>query len=489
MKIRIEKELKSNKGLLAVPMGQEDVKEKKHKNKGVEKLLSNLKPLKNFNGKPLQKMSTLLSGKQDPEVALFVGVGEEKEMNAKLARDIGGEIGKFAKSEGLKEISIILEKELDMFIRELVEGILSSQYDIGKLKAKRKKEEEYELSVLNLITPKPSRAFKEHVKKAQTTADALSYVKDLVNFPSNIVDARYMAIEAKKIAKSNGYKVAVFGEKELKKMGWGGLLSVNDGTKKEARCVVLQYDGAKDKKQKPIALVGKGMIFDTGGYSMKSSSGMADMHQDMAGGATVLGVFSALKKLGIKKNVIGVVPLGENLVSDTSYRPSDIITMLSRDTVEITNTDAEGRLILADAITYVTSLSPSKIITIATLTGAVRVATGERYAGLITNNNSLAEELKSAGEKVDDLGWQLPLDDDYRKSVKSKIADMQNYDAKMGSSAGSSRAAGFLEAFTEKHDWCHIDIGGTAFTTSPKPYQTPGATGHGLGMLLAYLEN
>ncbi len=489
MKIRIEKSLKSKKGLLVIAVTQENLEKPKHNDKGIEKLMEKLKGDSNFNGKALQTTSTFLDGKKDPEKALFIGIGKTQEVSEALMRNVGGKAGKYAKQEKLTEVSVLVSEQMVPYLRSLVEGFLSSQYDLGKLKAKRKKEEKYELQVLNIVTNSNSKSIKDDLNRAQVTADSLSFVKDLVNFPSNIVDAKYMAVEAKKIAKENGYKLAVFGDKELKKMGWGGLLSVNDGTKKEAKCVVLQYDGAKNKKEKAIALVGKGMIFDTGGYSMKSSKGMETMQQDMAGGATVLGVFKALKKLGVKKNILGVVPLGENLVSDSAYRPSDIITMLSGDTVEITNTDAEGRLILADAITYATQFKPSEIVTIATLTGAVNVATGERYAGLIANNDALAESIKKAGEKIDDLGWQLPIHNDYRESLKSTVADMKNYDQHSGGGAGSSRAAVFLEAFTEKHNWCHIDIGGTAFTTKPKPYQTTGATGHGLGMLLSYLEN
>lgn len=489
MKISVEKTLKSKKGLLVIPVTQEILKTTKHSDKGIEKLLIKLKECKNFKGAALETTSTFLEGKNEPERALFIGMGELDKINEKVIRNLGGKVGKFAKQERLAEVSIMLSAEMVPYLRSLIEGFLSGQYDIAKLKAKRKKDDLYELDTLNIITTSTSKGLSEEISRAKVTAESLQYVKDLVNFPSNIVDAKYMAVEAKKIAQDNGYSLAIFGDKELKKMGWGGLLSVNDGTKKEAKCVVLQYFGAKDKKEKPVAIVGKGMIFDTGGYNLKTGKGMEDMHQDMAGGATVFGIFKSLKKLGIKKNVIGVVPLGENLVSDSAYRPSDIITMLSGDTVEITNTDAEGRIILADAITYVVTLKPAQIITIATLTGAVKVATGERYAGLITNKNELAENLKKAGEAVDDLGWQLPLNDDYRECIKSDIADMKNYDIASGGAAGSSRGAAFLEAFTEKHDWCHIDIGGTAFTSKPKPYQTMGATGHGFGMLLEYLEN
>jgi len=212
------------------------------------------------------------------------------------------------------------------------------------------------------------------------------------------------------------------------------------------------------------------------------------MHQDMAGCATVLGIFSVLKKLGIKRNVIGIAPIAENLISDKAYRPSDIIKMYSGKTVEITNTDAEGRLVLADAITYATEFEPESIITIATLTGAVGVALGNRYAGLIGNDIPLRKALEKAGREVDDLGWPLPLPSDYKKKMDSKIADMRNADLGSSREAGSSKGAAFLERFVGKNKWCHIDIGGTAYTDDPKDYEGLGATGHSVRMLLNYLD-
>lgn len=268
----------------------------------------------------------------------------------------------------------------------------------------------------------------------------------------------------------------------------GGILAVNQGCQKDPKLLVLQYDGAKDKKEKPIVIVGKGVIFDTGGYSLKPCGAMETMQQDMAGGATVLGIFEVLKKLKIQRNVVGVVPVVENLVNENAYKPSDIITMLSGNTVEVTNTDAEGRLILADSLYYSSKMDPELIISIATLTGAVAVALGDRYAGVLGNNADLMETLKQAGEETDELVWQLPIHDDYSEKMKSKVADFTNYDPGSGRYAGTAKAAAFLEFFVDKKNWFHIDIGGTAFTTDPKDYQTKGATAHGLRVLLRFLE-
>ena len=263
---------------------------------------------------------------------------------------------------------------------------------------------------------------------------------------------------------------------------------MNQGAVKEAQCVILKYFGADDKKEKPIVIVGKGVIFDTGGYNLKPTNNIETMHQDMAGAATVLGIFKILKGLRIKKNIIGITPMAENLVSAEAYRPSDIIKMYSGKTVEITNTDAEGRLILADAITHATKLNPEAIITIATLTGAVAVALGDRYAGLISNNTKLRKELQNAGHEVNDLGWPLPLHPDFKIKFNSEVADIRNCDIGTQRLAGSSKGASFLERFVDGKKWCHIDIGGTAFTSDPLEYQSKGATAHGFRMLVRFLE-
>jgi leucyl aminopeptidase len=296
-----------------------------------------------------------------------------------------------------------------------------------------------------------------------------------------------MSAEAHKIAKENKYKIAVFGDKELKKMGWGGLLAVNQGSSKEAKVIVLEYDGGS-KKEKPIALVGKGILFDAGGYNLKPKDHIETMHQDMAGGAVLLGIFKLLKKLNIKKNLVAVIPIAENLIGGNAYRPSDIIKTLSGLTVEITNTDAEGRLILGDGVTYALQFDPECVITIATLTGAIMVALGDRYAGLMGNDKELINAIKNAGDDVDDLGWEMPIHRDFKKKMDSEIADLKNADLGTSKLAGSQKGAAFIERFVENKKWCHIDIASTAFTHDPKDYEEKGATGAGLRMLLKFLE-
>lgn len=487
MKIKFIKKLKSEKGLLVAPIYKEDLKKTPSIYPDFAKdIIKKLFTKDHLKGKSGESEMVYLGKKGMPEKMLLLCIGEKKMMTASRAKDLGGKIGKHLKAAKIEELTIMWPEELTEFSQMFIEGIMLTQYRFDKYKTK--KDKPVSLKVVNILGSKANKECELGFMRAHKISMAVDLTKDLVNFPSNEVDASYIAREARKIAKDNKYKIAIIGEKELKKMEWGALLAVNQGSSKEAKCIVLQYDGG-GKKDKPIAIVGKGVIFDTGGVNLKPSGHIETMHQDMAGGAAVLGVFKVLKKLGIKKNVIGVIPAVENVISYDAYRPSDIIKTFSGKTVEVTNTDAEGRLILADAITYAAKLKPESIITIATLTGAVSVALGGRYAGLIGNDDDLIKGLQKAGDAVDDLGWPLPLHADYKKKMDSEVADIRNMDTGSGREAGCSKAAAFLERFVEDNKWCHIDIGGSAFTTDPKPYQGKGATGHGVEMLLKYLES
>jgi len=488
MKIKLQKKIKSNTGMLVIPVFEGDIK--KLPKKYPEEVLSFIrKRIKedDFKGTAKESFVGYLDVKSLPGKLLVIGAGEEGKFDRVEARKFGAKVGKAAISKKAEELTIVFPELFAKYAEEIFEGVLLTQYKYDEYKTEKdKKKKKHELKLVSVVASKGAKEISKDFDKAKLIAAAADYTKKLVNRPSNKVDAEYVARKAREIAKDNKYKLALFGDKELKKMGWGGLLAVNQGSKKDARAVVLEYQGSKVKKEKPIVIVGKGILFDAGGYNLKPTNYIETMHQDMAGAATVLGVFTVLKKLGIKRNVVGIIPCAENLISEKAYKPSDIIKVYSGDTVEITNTDAEGRLVLADGITYGTKLNPDVIITIATLTGAVAVALGERYAGLFSNNDDLLGELKGAGDYTDDLGWGLPIHDDYRKRIESKIADLKNCDLKR--TVGASTAAAFLEKFVDKNKWCHIDIGGTAFTEDPKEYEQKGATAHGLRMLLRFLE-
>ncbi len=446
---------------------------------------------KDFVGKKGEIVETYLDDKNFPPRVALVGFGKKENFNSKIARRVAGNIGKYLKQNKVTEVSVYMPQIIAQYAEQFVEGIRMSQFGIDKYKTcGTKKCPVYELEKLEIILGKEPKDFEKDLKKGDLISDSVHFVRDLVNGPSNIVNTEYLATEARKIAKEQDYKIAVFGDKELMEMGWGGLLAVNAGSPKEAKCVVLEYDGAKDKKEKPVVLVGKGIMFDSGGYNIKPRNHIETMHQDMAGAAVVLGIFKLLKKFGIKRNVVGVIPIAENMINEKAYRPSDIITMYSGQTVEVTNTDAEGRMILADGVTYATELNPDCIITVATLTGAVKVALADRYAGVVGNDLKLRNELYVAGRQVDDLVWPLPMHRDFRKKLDSKIADMTNGDVGTASWAGSQKGAAFIERFVKKNKWCHLDIGGTAFCEDiPQEFETKGATASMLRLLVKFLEN
>lgn len=489
MIINLENKVAIGNHVLVVPVFEGDFKKTvKELPTKVSEFLAKVKGNKEFTGKKGEKIYTYIENENLPEKLLLIGLGKQENFKYRVAKESGAIIGKNLKAVKAKDAELFLPDEVKHLAAVVLEGLFLSQYEVDKMKTKFTKKENLNLEKLRIFTGIEKNALSKALDRAKLMTDAADYIKDLVNSPSNIVDTTYLVNEAKKIAKDNGYNLEVLRKKELEKIKAGGILAVNQASRKEPGLVVLEYKGAKNKNEKPIAIVGKGIVFDTGGLRIKPGQHMDEMHQDMAGSAVVLGLFKVLKKLGIQKNVIGVAALAENSVGSDSYKPSDIITMLSGVTVEINNTDAEGRVVLGDAVTYSLNYKPKSIFTIATLTGAVYVALGHKYSGLISNDGKIRRDILQAGREVDDLGWPLPLHPEYKKAMESKIADIRNDDKETARGAGSSKGAAFIEKFVDNHDWCHIDIASTAFADMPKPYESKGATASGFYMLLRYLE-
>ena len=315
-------------------------------------------------------------------------------------------------------------------------------------------------------------------------AEGIKLTKDLANVPANVCNPTYLATQAKQFAKMHGkdkVSCAVLEEKDLKALGMGLLLSVTAGSNTPAKLITLEYRGAK-KNVKPIVLVGKGITFDTGGNSIKVPPFMIGMKYDMCGAATVFGVMQAAISLELPVNLIGVIPTCENMPGPNATRPEDIVTSMSGITVEILNTDAEGRLILADALTYAERYQPTAVINIATLTGACNLALGPYASGLMSNNEPLAQALLKAGQQVGDRAWQLPLWPEYHDALKSEFADVAN--VPFSDIGGRTIVAGcFLSKFTEKYPWAHLDVANTATTGGSKR----GATGRPVALLTQYL--
>ncbi len=408
-------------------------------------------------------------------------------------RKLGADAYKTAESLKAKSIGIDLSKAprelLAIISAAVAEGVYLAEYKFNKYKNK-KALSKYSLNNVNLLLAKsPTVRITKAIEQASFKAKSAIIARNLVNTPAGDLTTKEFVREAKKLCKKQGSRleVQVFSETQLKKMGAYSLLSVAEGSSQPPYLLHIKYKPAiKVKHSKKIALVGKGVTFDSGGLSIKPGQGMYTMKCDMAGAAAVLGTMSSLAKLGVIHEVHGIIPLVENMINGHATRPGDIVKAINGKTIEILNTDAEGRLILADALCYSKRVKPDTVIDLATLTGACMVALGTDIAGSYTNNSklkaSLLESSKLSGEKI----WPMPLEESYRKLLDSPIADMKNIGDRYG---GSITAALFLKEFVpENTAWAHIDIAGPAFADGASEYSTAGATGFGVRLLLEMLS-
>jgi leucyl aminopeptidase len=317
------------------------------------------------------------------------------------------------------------------------------------------------------------------VQRAAAIAQGVSFARDLGNLPGNYCTPTYLAEQAVALGKANGLKVQVLEQKDIQALNMGAFLAVAQGSRQPPKFIVMEYHGGA-KNEAPVALVGKGITFDTGGISIKPSAEMDEMKFDMCGAASVLGTMKALALMKLPINVVGVIPATENMPGGNAIKPGDIVTTMSGQTVEILNTDAEGRLILCDALTYVERYNPAAVIDIATLTGAMVIALGHVATGMFANNDALAREVIQAGEASWDRVWHLPMWDDYQEQLKSNFADFPNIGTRAG---GSITAACFLSRFTKTYPWAHLDIAGTAWKSGGEK----GATGRPVALLSQFL--
>jgi len=399
----------------------------------------------------------------------------------------GAELYSFIKSNLIFNLSMlegnILSTDIKNknFINEFLHGIELKSYEFNKYKTK-KKNDQFEIHVIS-----KKNIFSKINNRFSSLIDGTNLTKDLVSEPGNILHPDEYAkrlLELKKI----GLKVTVYDKKKLKKLGMNALLGVGQGSIRGSYLVTMEWNGTKSKS-KPLAFVGKGVCFDTGGISLKPAKFMEDMTYDMAGSAVVVGLMKNFAKRKAKINAVGVVGLVENMPGGNAQRPGDIVKSYSGKTIEVLNTDAEGRLVLADALTYTEKkYKPQLIIDLATLTGAIIVCLGSEYAGLFSNNDKLSKQLFEAGEKVGEKVWRLPLHKNYDKLMNSKNADMQNINYVGG--AGSTTAAQFLQRFIlNKTPWAHLDIAGMAFSKYGGALNSGGATGYGVRLLNKFVED
>jgi leucyl aminopeptidase len=333
--------------------------------------------------------------------------------------------------------------------------------------------------VINTKGVLASKAAKDALHVGKAIGEGVNDARNLANLPGNVCTPTYLAQHARKLARaSSKLRVSVLEEKKMRELGMGSLLSVSAGSDQPAKLIVMNYKGGKSA-DKPYVLVGKGITFDTGGISLKPGAKMDEMKFDMGGAASVLGTMHAVAKLGLPLNVIGMVAAAENMPGGGATKPGDVVTSMSGKTIEVLNTDAEGRLVLCDALTYAERFKPAAVIDIATLTGACVVALGAHASGLFANKDELAEQLLDAGLDTHDRAWRLPLWDDYQGQLKSNFADLANIG---GPGGGAITAACFLSRFAEKYPWAHLDIAGSAWDSTPK-----GATGRPVALLTRYL--
>ena len=416
------------------------------------------------------------------ERVLLVGVGKDAELGDRPFRKIVSGLLTTLKglggSDAVLALDEIVVKGRDSYgkTRLLAESLVDGGYIFDQFKSQ--KAEPRALKKITLLTIKAAQAeVQRAVTHAQAIANGMSFTRDLGNLPPNICHPTFLGEQAKALGKEfKGLKVEVLDEKKIKDLGMGSFYAVGQGSDQPPRLIVMQYNGGK-KSEKPYALVGKGITFDTGGISLKPGAGMDEMKYDMGGAASVFGTLRAVLELKLPINLVCILACAENMPSGGAARPGDIVTTMSGQTVEILNTDAEGRLVLCDALTY----KPQAVIDIATLTGACVVALGAHTSGLLGNNDELIEQLLSAGKAADDRAWQLPLFDEYQEQLDSPFADIANIG---GPKAGTITAACFLSRFAKNFNWAHLDIAGTAWTSGGKD---KGATGRPVPLLTQYL--
>ncbi len=416
---------------------------------------------------------------------LLVSYGQD-ELNEMIAIKILRGVAAALRSLCIKQVTCYLTpllKNRDQYwnIRQFIEIVEDSFYVFEQFKTKKKDPIHLEEIVFHIDTQAQAAEAEKPIEHALAIVGGMSLTKDLANLPANVCTPHYMAEQAKHLAQTHPLNCEILERKHMQDLGMGALLAVAQGSQQAPKFVILRYTGTT-KEQAPIVLVGKGVTFDSGGISLKPSASMEEMKFDMAGAATVLGVLRAVVQLKLAINLIGLMPLTENLPSGTACKPGDVITSLSGQTIEIINTDAEGRLILSDALTYSERFNPKYVIDIATLTGAIVHALGDQASGLMSNHVALTKALEEAGQQSGDRVWSLPLWENYQEQINSNIADMSN----VGHGGGKSiTAACFLSRFTKKLSWAHLDIAGTAWKTG----KDKTATARPVSLLVQFLLN
>lgn len=445
---------------------------------------------KDFTGKEAETLLLYTQKKKSPRVFL-IGLGESKKFSLEKLRRAAASASKKAKalkvtsaSIALPDVETILPESIEEVAEAMAEASLLSIYKYDKYLTAQKNGTV--LKELRFIT---SGSFTSDIQAGLATgqiiAEGTIHARDLTNAPGSEIYPETLAADVKSIGKKNGFSVTIFDKKKVQQLKMGGVIGVSKGSEREPRFITLEY-GKKYAKRGTVVLVGKGVTFDSGGISIKPSAGMAEMKMDMGGAAAVIGTFHAASRLKLKKHLIGLIPSVENMPSGSAVKPGDIIRHFNGKTSEVDNTDAEGRLILADALSYAAKFKPSVVIDLATLTGACVVALGHYASGMMGNDQETMDALSKAGSKSYDRVWQLPMYEEYEKLVKSDVADVKNVGGRW---AGAITAGCFLKKFIGEYKWVHLDIAGTVIQEENQDYIPRGGSGAGVRLLVEYLRN
>ncbi|NOJ26458.1 MAG: leucyl aminopeptidase [Nitrososphaera sp.] len=440
---------------------------------------------KEFRGTFGSNILVYTLGKGPMKKIILLGLGKREKFSDELARVCAGKAALKARELGAREFSILQFSNLDEgLVEAMTEGMALALYSFAKYKASK---ESTKIEDITILINSDSPRFQSVAEKAAFVIESVNFARDLSNMPPNDCPPAYLASAALSLASDYGMKVRVIERYEMENMGMGGVIAVGKGSYNPPKMIILEYNGAGDG-QKPYLLVGKAVTFDTGGISIKPGDKMDEMKFDKCGGCNVLALMRAVASMKLAVNVVGIVPSVENMPSGTSYRPGDIVKMYNGKTVEVLNTDAEGRMILADALAYgIATYSPKAVVDMATLTGAAIIALGSNVAALVGNNKQLTDRIRRLAEKTGEKMWDLPLYDEFHEQIKSTYADIKNIGGRPG---GAITAAAFLSNFVNSTPWVHMDIAGTAWTqdgTFEKSYNPKGATGFGIRTLVKML--
>lgn len=445
-----------------------------------------------FEGKAGTTALLYTEGRLPAPRVLLVGLGKAEQFDQQAARKAAASAHKaLAKLKSVKHYATIVHGagagglEVEAAAQALAEGVLLAAYRVPQYKREMPEEGPTQCTVVEFDADRVVR-IERGVRRGEIIAAGVNLARDLSNEPPNVLYPVAMAQRAQAMAERVGLRCTILGEDAMRELGMNILLAVSRGSAQEAQLIILEHAPAGAEDQAPLVLVGKGITFDTGGISIKPAERMEEMKHDMSGAAAVIGAMQAIAQLGLPRRVVGVAACVENMPDGNAYRPGDILTGMTGKTAEILSTDAEGRLILADALAYVARYKPKAVVDLATLTGAIGVALGPHAAGLFSNDDALQEALMTASKRSGERLWPMPMWEEYKEAIQSDMAEVKNSG---GRNSGVSTSAKFIEHFTEGYPWAHLDIASVAWTTAERNALTPkGATGYGVRLLAELAE-